>query len=310
MKPVKKSIIGFMRNDRVYFFKRLLIAVPFILSAAALALSVIALIKVSDINRRLKSVSLNSYVEQTVVSNNYILENDSDSEADPANVITFGAEDEDDVFETDEKIKVYLTFDDGPSVNTQRILEILDEYDVKATFFVNGPASEKTDLEPLYKRIVEEGNAIGMHSYSHKYKDIYSSEEAFETDLDKIHTLIYNETGIDTKLYRFPGGSGNTVSKLPMQTFADVLHDRGYEYYDWNIYPGDRTGKSYPKEEIVSGVLDNIDEYRTAIVLLHDSDNHDSTVEALPELIEGLQERDVEFCVIDATTPVIQQVTY
>ena len=95
-----------------------------------------------------------------------------------------------------------------------------------------------------------------------------------------------------------------------MEVFAEVLHDRGYEYYDWNIYPGDRTGKSYPKEEIVSGILGNIDEYRSAIILLHDSDNHDSTVEALPEVVEGLLERDVEFCVIDDTTPVIQQVTY
>lgn len=284
---------------------------PLILSAAALALSVITFIKVSDINRRLKSVSLNSYVEQTVVSNNYIMESAEEPEGeDPENVITFGLGEDDDLLDTDETIKVYLTFDDGPSIRTPEILDILDEYEVKATFFVNGPASDNPDLEPLYKRIVEEGNAIGMHSYSHKYKDIYSSEEAFETDLDKIHTLIYNETGIDTKLYRFPGGSGNTVSRLPMETFADVLHDRGYEYYDWNIYPGDRTGKSYPKDEIVSGVLDNIDEFRTAIVLLHDSDNHVSTVEALPEIIEGLKERDVEFCVIDATTPVIQQVTY
>ena len=93
-----------------------------------------------------------------------------------------------------------------------------------------------------------------------------------------------------------------------METFADILHDRGYEYYDWNMYPGDRTGQSYPKEVIVSGVLDAVGEFRSAIILLHDSDNHDSTVKALPEIIEELLALDVEFCVIDDTTPAIQQV--
>ncbi|MBQ7584311.1 MAG: polysaccharide deacetylase [Lachnospiraceae bacterium] len=303
-----------MRNNRVQFIKRVLIAIPFILSVTAVVLSVITLVQVADINRRLRSVSLNSYVEQTLVSNNYIVNQEEPSEAEGTdNVIIFGTgvpapdREEDD---GDGRIRVFLTFDDGPSTNTSEILDILKKHNVKATFFVNGPASGVPELEPLYKRITDEGNAIGMHSYSHKYDEIYSSAEAFETDLDKIHSLIYNETGIDTKLYRFPGGSGNTVSRLPMEIFAEVLHDRGYEYYDWNIYPGDRTGRSFPKDVIVSGVLGNIDDYRSAIVLLHDSDNHDSTVEALPEIVEGLLERDVEFCVIDDTTPVIQQVTY
>lgn len=307
-----------MRNDRVHFIKRVLIAFPFILSVTAIILSVIALVKVSDINRRLRSVSLNSYVEQTLVSNNYIVNESPDTGIREDNdvsgsVIIFGESVSGNTGEGsggDGRTRVYLTFDDGPSNNTSKILDILKRHNINATFFVNGPASESPGLEPLYKEIVEEGNAIGMHSYSHRYDEIYSSEEAFETDLDKIHSLIYNETGVDTKLYRFPGGSGNTVSRQPMEIFAGVLHDRGYEYYDWNIYPGDRTGRSYPKDEIVSGVLGNIDEYRSAIVLLHDSDNHDSTVEALPEIVEGLLAKDVEFCVIDDTTPVIQQVTY
>ncbi len=303
-----------MDNGRVRLIKKTLIAFPFILSLAALVLSVITLVKVADINRRLRSVSLNTYVEQTVVSNNYIVgrEDPADVEASP-NVITFGegaGESAGMPSEGNERIKVYLTFDDGPSANTSEILDILKKHNIKATFFVNGPASESDLLRPLYKRIVDEGNAIGMHSYSHKYSDIYSSAEAFETDLDKIHSLIYNETGIDTKLYRFPGGSGNTVSRLSMETFADILHDRGYEYYDWNIYPGDRTGQSYPKDAIVNGVLENIGEYRSAIILLHDSENHDTTVDALPEIVEELLALDVEFCVIDDTTPVIQQVAY
>ncbi len=297
-----------MRDDNVGFIKRLLVALPVILSVVAIVLSVITLVGVVDINHRLKSVSLNSYVEQTVVSNNYIV---GRSGGNAGNVVTFGSSAEALQAAAEENaIRVYLTFDDGPSSNTGEILDILKRHNVHATFFVNGPASGNPGLRPLYKRIVDEGNAIGMHSYSHKYTELYASKEAFETDLDKIHSLIYNETGVDTKLYRFPGGSGNTVSRQPMSDFADILHERGYEYYDWNIYPGDRTGKSYPKDAIISGVLENINEYRSAIILLHDSDNHDSTVDALPEIVEGLLARDVRFCVIDENTPVIQQVAY
>lgn len=297
-----------MRNNRVKLIKRLLFIVPSILSLVAIVLAVITMVNVVDINRRLRSVSLNSYVEQTLVSNNYIVGgSDASKGGDTGNVVTFGRSAGE---QAGDAVRVYLTFDDGPSSNTGEILNILKTHNVKATFFVNGPASENPGLEPLYRRIVDEGNAIGMHSYSHKYDEIYASKEAFETDLDKIHSLIYNETGVDTKLYRFPGGSGNTVSRLPMSDFADVLHGRGYEYYDWNIYPGDNTGRSYPEKAIIEGVLGNIDEYRSAVILLHDSDNHDSTVDALPEIVEGLLAEDAEFCVIDETTPVIQQMVY
>ena len=298
-----------MRNDRVRLLKRIMVIAPSILSLLAVIISVITIVSVADINRRLKSVSLNSYVEQTVVSNNYIVGSTGTAgSGDAGNVVTFG---QSAGAETgDERVKVYLTFDDGPSSNTGEILNILKRHNVHATFFVNGPASENPGLEPLYKRIVDEGNAIGMHSYSHKYNEIYASKEAFETDLDKIHSLIYNETGVDTRLYRFPGGSGNAVSRLPMSDFADILHARGYEYYDWNIYPGDNTGKSYPEEAIIEGVLGNIDEYRSAFILLHDAENHDSTVDALPEIGEGLLAKNAQFCVIDGNTPVIQQVVY
>ena len=298
-----------MRNDRVRLLKRIMVIAPSILSLVAVIISVITIVSVADINRRLKSVSLNSYVEQTVVSNNYIVGSSGTAgSGDAGNVVTFG---QSAGAETgNERVKVYLTFDDGPSSNTGEILNILKRHNVRATFFVNGPASENPGLEPLYKRIVDEGNAIGMHSYSHKYNEIYASQEAFETDLDKIHSLIYNETGVDTRLYRFPGGSGNAVSRLPMSDFADILHARGYEYYDWNIYPGDNTGKSYPEEAIIEGVLGNIDEYRSAFILLHDAENHDSTVDALPEIVEGLLAKNAQFCVIDGNTPVIQQVVY
>jgi peptidoglycan/xylan/chitin deacetylase (PgdA/CDA1 family) len=298
-----------MRNNRVQRIKKLMMALPILLSVAAAVMSVVTLISVNDINRRLRSVSLNSYVEQTLVSYNYVIGSSGTTRGDSGADISgngVSATLPPDIVRT----RVYLTFDDGPSHNTEKILDILKKHNVRATFFVNGKASESTELEPLYRDIAEDGHAIGMHSYSHKYSEIYSSREAFETDLDKIHSLIYNETGIDTRLYRFPGGSANTVSRQPMSQFADVLHQHGYEYYDWNIYPGDNSGRAYPKEAIISGILGNISEYRVAIILLHDSDTHGSTVEALPEVVEGLLTQGAEFCVMDSDTPAIQQISY
>ena len=111
--------------------------------------------------------------------------------------------------------RVYLTFDDGPSLNTEKILDILKHYKVKGNFFVVG--TDNPELRKMYRRIVDEGHVLCMHSYSHKYNEIYSSVEAFTDDLDKIYTLLYEETGKEPLIYRFPGGSSNSVSKLPMK---------------------------------------------------------------------------------------------
>lgn len=110
--------------------------------------------------------------------------------------------------------KVYLTFDDGPSSNTGRILDILAEYDVKATFFVVGKTEEK--YQSLYKRIVEEGHTLAMHSFSHKYNEIYQSRESYVEDLSKLQEFLYETTGVWCRYCRFPGGSSNTVSRVDM----------------------------------------------------------------------------------------------
>ncbi len=287
-----------MDNDKtkVNFLKRLIVILPVLVSIAALGMCIVLTLRLNDLEERLKSVSFNSYVEQTVVSNNYIV---SDRE-DPGQVTVS--------FEDGNTVKrAYLTFDDGPSKNTEKILRILKEHNVRATFFVCGYVEDDENLRPLYKKIVDEGHTIAMHSYSHRYADIYSSPESFELDLDKIHTLIYNETGVDAKIYRFPGGSGNTVSKLDMNIFKDILHEKGYEYWDWNVYPGDPSGSSIPKEKIVSGILDKIDSFNSAVILLHDTGAKDTTVEALPEVIEGLLDKNIELLPMSENTPLVQQ---
>ena len=135
--------------------------------------------------------------------------------------------------EEEQTRKVYLTFDDGPSENTERILEVLDQYGVKATFFVTG--EEALSHPERYKAIVDGGHTIGMHSYSHRYDEIYASEDNFGADLLKLQKFIEETTQVTPIFYRFPGGSSNTVSDLPMSEFCDYLTDNGITYFDWNV---------------------------------------------------------------------------
>lgn len=203
--------------------------------------------------------------------------------------------------------KVYLTFDDGPSQNTSKILDILDEYDVKASFFVVG--TDNPEYRKLYKRIVDEGHTLCMHSYSHRYNEIYSSVEAFTEDLDKISSLLYEETGTKPFAYRFPGGSSNSVSRIPMSRFIEVLDERGITYYDWNVVAGDATNPMLPAEKIIENSLCDLNEYEEAMILFHDLSNKTSTVEALPSIIEAIQEKDIPIVPIDETTMNIQHYT-
>ena len=203
--------------------------------------------------------------------------------------------------------KVYLTFDDGPSANTEKILDILDEYGVKGNFFVVG--TENVDLRKMYKRIVDEGHVLCMHSYTHKYNEVYSSVEAFTEDLDRIYSLLYDVTGVKPKYYRFPGGSSNSVSRIPMTEFIKVLDERRIEYFDWNVVAGDATNPMLPADKIVENSLCDLNEYEEAMILFHDLSNKTSTVEALPRIIESIQKSGIPIEPIDDTTMTIHHYT-
>lgn len=198
---------------------------------------------------------------------------------------------------------VYLTFDDGPSAYTDDILDILKEYDVKATFFVVGKEGEKN--EGIYKRIVEEGHTLGMHSYSHRYKEIYASEENFAEDLEKLQTYLYDITGVESRFYRFPGGSSNTVSRIDMSTFIDYLCAQGIVYFDWNVSSGDASSGGISVEQIIDNCVENTD-YNNRVILMHDSQEKRTTVDALPSVIEMLlaQENTQIVPITDDTEPV------
>ncbi len=188
--------------------------------------------------------------------------------------------------------QVYLTFDDGPSDNTDAILDILASYNVKATFFVVG----KNDEESLerYKRIVEEGHTLAMHSYAHDYGKIYESEQSFIDDYKKLSKLLYDTTGVTCNLYRFPGGSSNKVSDTDISVYVEFLNTENVRYFDWNVSSGDAAAGNYSSDDIIENVMSNVVKYKESVVLMHDTAAKDKTVEALPDILEALQAMNAE----------------
>lgn len=155
---------------------------------------------------------------------------------------------------------------------------------------MTGKPQEK--YKEMYQRIVEEGHTLGMHSYSHKYDEIYASEEAFEEDLSRLQDFLYDTTGVWSHFYRFPGGSSNQVSTVDMSELAAYMQQQDIYYLDWNVSSGDATGKKVKAQTLVDNVLTGVGKHQTAVVLLHDAANKNTTVEALPAIIEGIQAMD------------------
>lgn len=187
--------------------------------------------------------------------------------------------------------KVYLTFDDGPSENTRRILDTLDKYGVKATFFV----IHHKGFDDVYRDIVNRGHTIALHSYSHDYENIYSSEKAFYKDLDKLDGFIYDLTGVHSKIIRFPGGSSNTISKNHckgiMSTLTRSVEEKGYSYFDWNVDSGDADGNTVAADKLLKNIKNGMANRKEAVILMHDAKPKTTTADVLPQVIEYLLDR-------------------
>ncbi|MCR4429674.1 MAG: polysaccharide deacetylase [Tepidanaerobacteraceae bacterium] len=202
---------------------------------------------------------------------------------------------------SDNKKVIYLTFDDGPSKNTPQILDILKKYDVKATFFVIGNNTEFG--KEMYKRIVSEGHGIGNHTYSHKYEIIYSSKEAYIEDTEKLNKLILESTGVKPDIIRFPGGSNNHVcwkygGRDFMEKLISEMQAKGYDYFDWDVSSTDASRAELGKQEIIDAVIKGVGRRQKAIVLMHDSAQKETTVEALPEIIKKLKDAGYSFKIL------------
>ena len=189
---------------------------------------------------------------------------------------------------------VYLTFDDGPSFNTIKILDLLKKYDCHATFFIVG--QNIPGNEDILKRMVDEGHTLAVHTYTHDYAAIYKSEAAFWEDNLKTRDLIKKVTGVEAKFMRFPGGASNTISADYAQGIMSALttqcKDHGYEYYDWNISSGDANADGLPAKQLYDNIMAGIHEnYETPVVLMHDTGAKGTTVTAVAKVLKvGLSE--------------------
>ncbi|UJF32832.1 polysaccharide deacetylase family protein [Paenibacillus hexagrammi] len=192
----------------------------------------------------------------------------------------------------------YLTFDDGPSQSTSKILRILKEQHVKATFFVVG--NEGSEGKALYKQIAADGHALGNHTYSHEYKTIYRSVDAFRRDARKLDRLLEETVGVKPDIIRFPGGSNNHLSWKPggrgiMRKIAKAMQEDGYQYFDWNVSSTDAAAPVQDKEMIIASVIGASKGKQSIIVLMHDNTHKTTTVEALPVIIQKLKSDGFRF---------------
>lgn len=208
--------------------------------------------------------------------------------------------------DTGSEKRAYLTFDDGPSENTNAILDILQEYNIKATFFVI--CREGEAAKAAYNRIVEEGHTLAMHSYTHQYNVVYKNMDSFKKDVTDIQDYLYEVTGVRSTYYRFPGGSSNSISNVPIKKCIKWLDSQGIDYYDWNSMTGDASGRKYSVKKLVANAMEDTVKYNTSVILMHDANDKDLTVEALPKLIKQLQKEGYAILPIDKSTPLVQHV--
>ena len=194
---------------------------------------------------------------------------------------------------------VYLTFDDGPSAYTSGLLDVLDAYGAKATFFVVGSGNGS-----MMRQIVNRGHSIGIHSVSHDYGQIYASPEAYFDDLMEMQSIIYDNTGVKTTLMRFPGGSSNLVSRHScegiMTYLTQAVRDAGFQYFDWNVYSGD-AGETKKTEKVANNVISGIQEHRVSIVLQHDI--HSYSVDAVEDILNWGKRNGYRFLALQPDSP-------
>ena len=188
--------------------------------------------------------------------------------------------------ENGKKGVIYLTFDDGPSTNiTPKILDILKKKNIKATFFILNYDSTK---EGIVKREVNEGHTVGIHGYSHNYKEIYKSEDTYMQNIKMLQDKIKRTTGYNATITRFPGGSSNTVSRYNpgiMTRLTKKVLDNGYKYFDWNVSSED-AGGAKNSDDIYSNVVNNLSKSRSNVVLMHDFSGNTKTLNALESIID------------------------
>lgn len=290
------------RKKRVQRLKKIILVIIAVFLILPSLFCIILAVKIGNLERQIKELKTETHKSLEIVWN----EKDVLASEEPGN--EYSGENEVITEEDNGLKKVYLTFDDGPSIYTKDILDILKRYNVKATFFVTGMNT------PLYdeylQKILDDGHSLGIHTYSHVYSDVYESLESFQADFNKMRDYIKQQTGQDISLYRFPGGSGNNVvSAQTREQIMEWLEAEGIKYFDWNVSSGDAENRILSAETIADNCIEGVKKCNTAIVLLHDAGGKKSTIEALPLIIEGINQLDDTILLpIDEETVTIQQI--
>ena len=202
---------------------------------------------------------------------------------------------------------VYLTFDDGPSIYTDRLLDVLKKYNVKATFFVTNSGSDDT-----IKREYDEGHTVAMHTATHQYSYLYSSVDSYFEDLNGVSSRIERITGVKPTMIRFPGGSSNLISAdydggiHIMSILTEEVERRGYQYYDWNVSSGDAGGTT-TSEGVYNNVVSTLkDGY--SIVLQHDI--KEFSVDAVESIIQYGLNNGYTFKRLEPSSPKAHHVVF
>ncbi|WP_237690707.1 polysaccharide deacetylase [Paenibacillus caui] len=195
---------------------------------------------------------------------------------------------------------VYLTFDDGPSKLTKSVLQILDQFKVKATFFVIGKQAESSP--ELIRQIADGGHAVGNHTYDHDYDKLYHNFSEFWGQIKQTEEILRNITGYRTSLVRAPGGTYGHFDK----TYFSLMAQAGYQVFDWDVDSGDSARKGVPSDEILKNATEN-GKRQSVVLLMHDGSGHDATVKALPQIIRYYKDQGYRFAPL---TPEVKPVQF
>ena len=294
------------RKKRVKLIKRLIILVIGFFIVMPNIMCIILFAKLSKTNKTLENIySKVTAIESIGTEQVASVSNQSDTEDMTGLSKDVVIKEKSDIEEYAGYKRIYLTFDDGPSNNTNAILDVLDEYNAKATFFVIA----KNGYEEEYKRIINDGHTLGLHSYSHVYKEVYADEMGFKNDVNRIYDFVENITGVAPKFYRFPGGSSNTIYKSDKDELFDYLDEMNLTYVDWNVASNDSTYGGLSANQIATNVLNGVEGHDDCVILMHDANDKTSSVEALRIILSSLQcEDNVIFLPITDSTVSIKHI--
>lgn len=274
------------RQKRVKRIKKIIVLVCIVCLVLPMILSIFLLVRVNQMENKLNTL-LSEEVSQEKPNSGDIVEAKEKTSTGGAVSAAVGK-------------KVYLTFDDGPSRQTEKILDILKKRQVKATFFSIG--REDAFSKKMYQRIVKEGHTLGMHSYSHQCKEIYQSMEAFQADYEKISNCLTAATGIKPLYYRFPGGSTESAGKLSLTGLENYFNTQGASYFDWNVIAANSATDDVSVKKMTDRILDGVALYDTSIVLMYDSEDRKMTAKSLDTILDRLIKDGYEILPIDENT--------